>query len=324
MSASGGTRAIMAALTANIGIAISKFVAYVLTGSSSMLAESIHSVADSSNQVLLLIGGKRAARRASAVHQFGYGRARYVYAFIVSIVLFTLGGLFALYEAWHKFADPHPIESWQWVPVTVLVVAIGLETRSFWVAIQEANAVRGKRPMMEYVKTSRSPEIPVILLEDFGALVGLVFGLFGVSMTLVTDDGRWDAVGSAAIGVLLVIIAVFLAIEMYSMLIGESAMPEHHDAIERALPGEGVEHVIHMRTMHLGPDDVLVAAKVAVPAGSTAAEISAAIDRAEERVRAAVPLRAQIYLEPDVYSAERTTGGSTAAGPAGEPVVPGH
>ncbi|TRW43660.1 cation diffusion facilitator family transporter [Georgenia yuyongxinii] len=305
MSASGGTRAIIAALTANVGIAISKFVAYLLTGSSSMLAESIHSVADSGNQVLLLVGGRRAARRASDVHQFGYGRARYVYAFIVSIVLFTLGGLFALYEAWHKFAAPHPITSWQWVPVTVLLVAIGLEGRSFWVAIQEANHVRGKRSLMEFVKASRAPEIPVILLEDFGALVGLVFGLFGVSMTLVTGDGRWDAVGSAAIGVLLVIIAIFLAIEMYSMLIGESASPEHHRAIEEAIPGDGVERVIHMRTMHLGPDDVLVAAKVAVSAGATAEQIATAIDAAEERVRAAVPLKAQIYLEPDLYDAAR-------------------
>ncbi|WP_448073165.1 cation diffusion facilitator family transporter [Georgenia yuyongxinii] len=318
MSASGGTRAIIAALTANVGIAISKFVAYLLTGSSSMLAESIHSVADSGNQVLLLVGGRRAARRASAVHQFGYGRARYVYAFIVSIVLFTLGGLFALYEAWNKFAEPHAITSWQWVPVTVLVVAIGLEARSFWVAIHEANAVRGRHSLMEFIKGSRAPEIPVILLEDFGALVGLVFGLFGVGMTLVTGDGRWDAVGSAAIGVLLVIIAIFLAIEMYSMLIGESAAPEHHRAIEEAIPGDGVEQVIHMRTMHLGPDDVLVAAKVAVPAGTTAEQIATAIDQAEKRVRAAVPLKVQIYLEPDLYDAARAHE-ATASGAAAAP-----
>jgi cation diffusion facilitator family transporter len=306
MSASGGTKAIIAALTANVGIAVAKFVAFLLTGSSSMLAESIHSVADSGNQVLLLVGGKRAARRASAVHQFGYGRSRYIYAFIVSIVLFSLGGLFALYEAWHKFADPHPIESWQWVPIVVLLIAIGLEGRSFSVAIKEANAVRGTHSLREYIKVSRAPEIPVILLEDFGALVGLVFGLFGVSMTLVTHDGRWDAVGSAAIGLLLVVIAIYLAREMASMLIGESALPSHHRAMEAALPGEGIERVIHMRTMHLGPDEVLVAAKVAVPAGASATEIAAAIDRGEERVRAAVPLKTLIYLEPDIYHAERS------------------
>ncbi|WP_127131939.1 cation diffusion facilitator family transporter [Georgenia sp. SYP-B2076] len=304
MSASGGTKAIIAALTANIGIAVAKFVAYLLTGSSSMLAESIHSVADSGNQVLLLVGGKRAARKASSVHQFGYGRSRYVYAFIVSIVLFSLGGCFALYEAWHKFAEPHPIDSWQWVPVVVLVLAIVLESRSFMVAIKEANAVRGSHSLMEYVRASRAPEIPVILLEDFGALVGLVFGLFGVGMTLATHDGRWDAVGSAAIGILLVVIAIFLAREMASMLLGESALPAHHDAIEKALRGEGVDEVIHMRTLHLGPDDVLVAAKVAVSANDSAEQIARAIDAAEVRVRAAVPLHLQIYIEPDLLRAD--------------------
>ena len=311
MSASGGTRAIIAALTANIGIAVAKFVAYLLTGSSSMLAEAIHSVADSGNQGLLLLGGKRAARKASAVHQFGYGRSRYVYAFIVSIVLFTLGGCFALYEAWHKFAEPHPITAWQWVPVTVLVLAIALETRSFMVAIQEANAVRGEHSLMEYVKISRSPEIPVILLEDFGALVGLIFGLFGVSMTLVTGDGRWDAIGSAAIGVLLVVIAVYLAREMSSMLVGESALPAHHAAIETALRGEGVDDIIHMRTLHLGPDEILVAAKVAVSANDSAEQIAAAIDAAEVRVRAAVPLTLKIYIEPDLLRADGRRRAST-------------
>jgi cation diffusion facilitator family transporter len=319
MSASGGTKAIIAALTANIGIAVAKFVAYVLTGSSSMLAESIHSVADSGNQVLLLVGGKRAARRASAVHQFGYGRSRYIYAFIVSIVLFSLGGLFALYEAWHKFADPHPIESWQWVPIAVLVIAIGLEGRSFMVALKEAKAVRGEHSLFEYIKASRAPEIPVILLEDFGALIGLVFGLFGVSMTLVTHDGRWDAVGSAAIGLLLVVIAIFLAREMASMLIGESALPSHRRAIEAALPGDGIDRVIHMRTMHLGPDEILVAAKVGVPEGATAERIATAIDRAEVRVRASVPLKTLIYLEPDIYSAERAQEPAAADEPGAAP-----
>ena len=185
-----------------------------------MLAESVHSVADSSNQALLLIAGKRATRRASEVHQFGYGRVRYVAAFVVSIVLFTLGGLFALYEAWHKYTDPHPIDSWQWVPIAVLLIAVAMESLALRTAVIEANHARGKMSIRQYVRQSRSPEIPVILLEDTGALCGLVFALFGVSMTLATGDGRWDAVGSAAIGVLLVVIAVFLAIEMHSMLIG--------------------------------------------------------------------------------------------------------
>jgi len=306
VAASGGTRAVFVALLANIGIAIAKFGGYLLTGSSSMLAESVHSVADSSNQALLLIAGKRATRRASEVHQFGYGRVRYVAAFVVSIVLFTLGGLFALYEAWHKYSDPHPIDSWQWVPIAVLLIAVAMESFALRTAVIEANHARGKMSLRQYVRQSRSPEIPVILLEDTGALCGLVFALFGVSMTLATGDGRWDAVGSAAIGVLLVVIAVFLAIEMHSMLIGESALPAHHDAIEASLCGEGIDRVIHMRTMHLGPDDVLVAAKVAVTATDSADEIAAAINAAEARVRAAVPLRLQIYIEPDLFRKDGT------------------
>lgn len=308
MAASGGTRAVVVALLANIGIAIAKFGGYLLTGSSSMLAESVHSVADSSNQGLLLIAGKRATRRASDVHQFGYGRVRYVAAFVVSIVLFTLGGLFALYEAWHKYTDPHPIDSWQWVPIAVLLIAVAMESFALRTAVIEANHVRGKMSLRQFVRQSRSPEIPVILLEDTGALCGLVFALFGVSLTLATGDGRWDAVGSAAIGVLLVVIAVFLAIEMHSMLIGESALPAHHDAIEASLCGEGIDRVIHMRTMHLGPDDVLVAAKVAVTATDSAEEIAAAINAAEARVRASVPLRLQIYIEPDLFRRDGAAG----------------
>ncbi len=300
MASSGGTRAVVVALLANIGIAIAKFGGFLLTGSSSMLAESVHSVADSSNQALLLLGAKRATRRASDVHQFGYGRVRYVAAFVVSIVLFTLGGLFALYEAWHKYSDPHPIDDWQWVPIAVLLVAMAMESIALRTAVKEANHARGRMSLRRFVRQSRSPEIPVILLEDTGALAGLVFALFGVPMTLATGDGRWDAVGSAAIGLLLVVIAVFLALEMYSMLIGESALPAHREAIEAALPGEGIDRVIHMRTMHLGPDDVLVAAKVAVTATDSAEEIAAAINGAEDRVRASVPLRLQIYIEPDL------------------------
>lgn len=301
MSASGGSKAVLAALAANLGIAVTKFVAYLLTGSSSMLAEAVHSVADSGNQGLLLLGGKRATRAASPSHQFGYGRARYVYAFIVSIVLFTLGGCFALYEAWHKFSDPHPIEGrWWWVPLAVLALGIVMEGLSFRTAIREANHVRGTKSFGRYVRESRAPEIPVILLEDFGALIGLVLALFGVSMTLITHDGRWDAIGSGAIGVLLVVIAAFLAFEMNSMLLGESADPEHQKAIEAAIPGDGIVSVIHLRTLHLGPDEVLVAAKVEVERADDAAHVADAIDGAEVRIRAAVPLKTQIYLEPDL------------------------
>ncbi|MPV38059.1 cation diffusion facilitator family transporter [Georgenia subflava] len=315
--ASGGTKAVITALFANLGIAIAKFVGYLLTGSSSMLAESVHSVADTSNQALLLIGGRRARRKASSEHQFGYGRVRYVYAFIVSIVLFSLGGLFALYEAWHKFSDPHPIDSWQWVPITVLLLAMVMEGFALRTAVIEANHVRGKMTLFQFVKASRAPEIPTILLEDTGALLGLVFGLFGVGMTLATGDGRWDAVGSAAIGVLLVVIAVFLAREMMSMLVGESALPHHQHALRNALPGQGVDRVIYMRTMHLGPDDVLVAAKVSVPRSSSAEQIADAIDAAEVRLREAVPLKLHIYLEPDLYSQAEAAAGPDLDAPAG-------
>ncbi|MFC3689623.1 cation diffusion facilitator family transporter [Aquipuribacter hungaricus] len=310
MSTGGGTTAIIAALLANVGIALTKLFAYLLTGSSSMLAESVHSFADSGNQLLLLVGGRRARRHATPEHPFGYGRERYVYAFVVSIVLFSLGGLFALYEAWHKYADPHPIEDWRWVPVAVLLVAIGLESYSFRTAIRESNHVRGDRGWVQFVRTAKAPELPVVLLEDAGALLGLVFALLGVSMTLLTGDGRWDAAGTAMIGLLLVAIAAVLAVEMKSLLLGESATVEHVRAIEAALPGAGVDRIIHMRTMHLGPEELLVAAKIAVPGTSSAAEVADAIDGAERRVRAAVPIARVIYLEPDLYAVP--DGASTA------------
>jgi cation diffusion facilitator family transporter len=301
MSTSGGTKAILAALAANLGIAVTKFVAFALTQSSSMLAESIHSVADSGNQLLLLIGGRRARREATPQHPFGYGRERYLYAFMVAIVLFTVGGLFALYEAYHKWHDPHPIEGrWWWVPLVVLVAAIVMEGFSFRTAIRESNHTRGNRSWPQFVRTAKAPELPVVLLEDLAALTGLVFALVGVSLTLVTHDGRWDAVGSASIGLLLVVVAVVLGLEMKSLLLGESATPAQVRAITNALVGDGVESVIHQRTLHIGPEELLVAAKVGVPAAITAAEVAQASAAAERRVRAAVPIATVIYLEPDI------------------------
>jgi len=300
MSTEGGTRAIVAALAANLGIAATKLVAWGLTRSSSMLAEAIHSVADSGNQVLLLIGGKRAEREATEEHPFGYGRSRYLYAFIVSVVLFSVGGLFALYEAYHKWTDAHGIESWQWVPVTVLLVAVAMESYSFRTAIHESNKVRGDRSWVSFVRQAKSPELPVILLEDLAALIGLVFALFGVVMTLVTDDGRWDALGTALIGVLLVCVAAVLALETSSLLLGEGANRDDVRLIRESLVGAGVERVIHLRTMYVGPDELLVAAKIAVPRTESAADVSEAIDAAEKRVRNAVPTAKIIFLEPDI------------------------
>ncbi|MFE3458489.1 cation diffusion facilitator family transporter [Nocardiopsis aegyptia] len=316
MSVEGSTKAVVMALGANLGIAVTKFVAFGLTGSSAMLAEGIHSVADSGNQGLLLLGGKRARRGATPEHPFGYGRERYIYAFLVSIVLFSMGGLFALYEAWHKLSDPHPITEWQWVPVVVLVVAIGMESFAMRTAIKESNAVRGKASWVEFVRRSKSPELPVILLEDAGALVGLVFALFGVGLTLITGNGVWDGLGTAAIGVLLVVIAIVLAVEMKSLLIGESATREHVREIESAIVGvDDINGIIHMRTLHIGPEELLVAAKIAVDAEDDAQRIARAIDTAEERIRAAVPIARMIYLEPDLLREERSEP-SAAADPA--------
>jgi cation diffusion facilitator family transporter len=301
MSASGGTKAVVAALLANLGIAFTKFVAFALTGSSSMLAEGVHSVADSGNQVLLLVGGKRSNREATSKHPFGYGRERYIYAFIVSIVLFSIGGVFALYEGIHKVRSPESIDKWQWVPVAVLVVAVTLESLSFRTAIGEANRLRHGVGWVAFIRHARAPELPVILLEDFGALIGLVLALFGVGLTLITGDGVWDGIGTLGIGALLVCIATVLAIETKSLLIGESATPQQVAAITAALEAApGHDRVIHLRTMHLGPDELLVGAKVATGTGRSATDIADAIDDAEARIRAAVPIARVIYLEPDI------------------------
>lgn len=301
MSTSGGSKAIVAALAANLGIAVTKFVAFLLTQSSSMLAESIHSVADSGNQALLLLGGRRARRGATAAHPFGYGRERYIYAFIVSIVLFSVGGLFALYEGYHKISHPEPISAWQWVPVLVLVAAIGMESFSFRTAITESNVVRGNTSWLDFVRRAKAPELPVVLLEDFAALLGLVLALLGVSLTLITGSGIWDGLGTAAIGLLLVAVAVFLATETKSLLLGESATDKDVAAIEAAVSGiAGVDGLIHMRTMHLGPEELLVAAKIAVAGEVSAAEVARAIDQVEAKIREAVPIARVIYLEPDL------------------------
>jgi len=317
LSAAGGSRAIVAALAANLGIAVTKFVAFLLTGSSSMLAESIHSVADSGNQGLLLVGGRRAKRAATPEHPFGYGRERYIYAFIVAIVLFSVGGLFALYEGWHKLQHPEPIDEWQWVPIAVLLAAVAMEGFSFRTAIVESNHVRGGQSWVQFVRHAKAPELPVILLEDLGALIGLVLALIGVSLTLITGDGTWDGLGTVCIGVLLVVIAVVLALETKSLVLGEGATPEAVRRIEAALlADDSVERVIHMRTLHLGPEELLVAAKIAVRHDDTAAEVARAIDAAEVRVREAEPIARVIYLEPDLLRPAAEPADRPAAEPA--------
>jgi cation diffusion facilitator family transporter len=309
MSTEGGTKAVLAALLANLGIATMKFVAFFLTGASSMLAEGIHSVADSGNQVLLLFGGKRAKREATPEHPFGFGRERYIYSFIVAIVLFSVGGLFALYEAYHKWHEVHEGEPnelldgglW-WVAVAVLAGAIVMEGFSFRTAIRESNHTRGDTGWLEFIRRAKAPELPVILLEDFAALIGLVLALFGVGLSVLTDNGYFDVAGTAAIGVLLVGVAVVLGIETKSLLLGESASPEALRRLRTSLEEtEGVERVIHMKTLHLGPEELLVAVKIAVARSESAAHVARTIDAAERAMRAVEPSATAIYVEPDIY-----------------------
>jgi cation diffusion facilitator family transporter len=301
MSTSGGSRAVIAALLANLGIAASKFIAFLVTGSSSLLSEAVHSVADSGNQLLLLRGRKQARREATPEHPFGYGRSRYVYAFLVAIILFSLGGMFALYEGWYKITHPEKLSNPLWA-FGVLIVSIILEALSLRTAVKESRQLRGDVPWNKFVRSAKAPELPVVLLEDVGALFGLLFALFGVAAAVITGDGRWDGAGSLVIGGLLVLIAIFLAREMSSLLIGESGSEEHVAAILKALEtGNDIERVIHLKTLHLGPDELMVAAKITVRHDETAASIAQAINNAEARIRSAVPLKCVIYIEPDIF-----------------------
>jgi cation diffusion facilitator family transporter len=295
-------RAVVAALAANLGIAATKFVAFAITGSASMLAESVHSVADSANQVLLLVGRTRSRRAETQEHPFGFGAERYVYAFIVAVVLFVVGSIFSLFEGISRIRHPEHVLS-PVVAFAVLGIAIGLEAFSFRTAISESGRTRGSASWRAFIRHAKAPELPVVLLEDFAALIGLGFALIAVTLATVTGNGRWDGAGSLAIGVLLGCVAAVLAVEMKSLLVGESAAPDVQRAIVRAIEaGSGIERVIHLRTLHVGPDSLLVAAKVAVGRHQTAQHIASAIDAAEVRVRAAVPIAGLIFLEPDLYS----------------------
>ncbi|KZB87664.1 cation diffusion facilitator family transporter [Amycolatopsis regifaucium] len=299
MSAGGGTKAIIAALVANAGIAAAKFTGFLITGSSSMLAESVHSLADTSNQGLLLLGHKTSQRKATRTHPFGFGRDRYFYSFIVALMLFSLGSVFALWEGIHKISEPEALTS-PLVAVGILVVAIGLESYSFYTAIQESKKIKGDAGWWAFIRQAKTPELPVVLLEDAGALLGLVFALIGVGLSVVTGEPVWDGIGTVMIGLLLGIIAIILIIEMKSLLIGEGASPADLDTIVDELAAGKVERVIHIRTLYIGPDEMLVAAKLALVPGLDTADIAQAIDDAEARVRAKVPTAKLIYLEPDL------------------------
>ncbi|MDH6242450.1 cation diffusion facilitator family transporter [Mycobacterium sp. OTB74] len=301
MSASGSARAIVAALLANAGIALAKFVGFLITGSSSMLAEAVHSVADTSNQGLLLWGQREARRDADSLHPFGYGRSRYFYSFVVALVLFTLGSVFALYEGYHKITHSQALSS-PVVAIAILVVAIALESYSFRTALIESRPLKGSGGWWRFIRTSRNPELPVVLLEDSGALVGLMFALGGVGLTMLTGDPVWDGVGTAAIGVLLGVIAVVLMVEMHSLLIGEGGTSEEIRGILAALESTAhVDRIIHLRTQYLGPEEMLVGVKIALAPEMDLGAVAATIDAAEVAVRAAVPAARIIYIEPDLY-----------------------
>ncbi len=302
MAAGGGKKAILAALFANAGIALAKFIGFLITGSSSMIAESVHSVADTSNQGLLLLGMKTSKREATDEHPFGYGRDRYFYSFIVALVLFTLGSMFAIYEGIHKIQHPEELTS-PLVAVVILVVAIVLEIFSFRTAIVESRPLKGDGTWWQFIRQAKTPELPVVLLEDAGALFGLILALLGVSLAALTGDVVWDGLGTICIGLLLGVIAVILIIETKSLLIGEGSAPVELGTITSALVGEGVDRVIHIKTQYLGPDELLVAAKIGLAAGLSVEEVAQVIDDAEHRIRAAIPEARLIYLEPDLYRA---------------------
>lgn len=296
----GGTKAILAAFLANLGIAIAKLVGFAATASSAMLAESVHSFADTGNQALLLLGGRSAKREATREHPFGYGRERYFWSFVVSVVLFTLGSVFALYEGISKLRNPHELDSPQWA-IGILLGAILLEGYSFRTAVVAANPLRQGASWWAYIRNSKAPELPVVLLEDLGAMLGLVIALVAISLALITDNPIWDGGGTVAIGALLGVIAVILAIEMRSLLIGESASTSDRAAIIEAIEGAPhVERLIHIKTQHLGPEELLVAAKVAFPPNLSLREVATAIDELEVSVRQRVPYARSIYIEPDV------------------------
>ncbi len=313
MSTHGGTKAIIAALMANLGIAVTKIIAWAFSGAVSMLAEGVHSLADSGNQLLLLLGGKRAQRSPSAAHPFGYGRERFFYAFVVSIILFTIGGVFSIYEGINKLQHPHELEMW-WLPMLVLAISIGLESFSLRTAIKESNPLRGNASWVQFIRHAKAPELPVVLLEDVAALLGLLFAFVGIGLTVITGNGVFDAIGTLFIGALLVTVAIVLGIETKSLLVGEGARPEDHTAIAKAIEdSSAVTELIHMKTLYLGPDELLVAAKVGFGPTAKLVDVAAEIDAIERRIRSIVPVARVIYIEPDVFRPAGKSAPSTEA-----------
>jgi cation diffusion facilitator family transporter len=291
-------RTIFYALGANLAIAVAKTGAAIATGSSAMLAEAIHSYADSGNQGLLLWGMKQAKRPPSPDYPLGWGKAVFFWSFIVALVLFSLGGLFSVYEGWHKLAHPEDL-SYPWVAVGVLVFGLIAETVSLRACLQEVNKVRGRKTLWQWFRESRQSELVVILGEDLAALLGLALALLAVLMTIVSGNPMWDALGSMAIGVVLILVAAGIGYEIKGLLIGQSADPETVARLREFLEKQDhVDTVLRILTLQLGTS-LMVALKVKMNSAS-AAEMVAAINRAERALRAEFPEIQWLFFEPDV------------------------
>jgi cation diffusion facilitator family transporter len=321
MAKGDSKRAVFAALAANLGIAVAKFIGFAFTRSSSMLAEGVHSLADTGNQLLLLLGHRRSQQGPNPVHPFGYGRERYFWGFVVAIVLFTLGSVFAIVEGIEKILHPHQLESLGWA-LAILAVAAVLEGSSLRTALHESKPEREGRSWWAFVRGTKSPELPVLLLEDTGALIGLVIAFVALLLAAATDNSVFDGIGSVLIGLLLGTIAVVLATEMKSLLIGESASEDDVQAIVDAIEGaDRVRELIHLRTEHLGPDQLLVVAKVDFDPTLSFAELARTIDAVEVRIRAALERDAVIYIEPDVARPRPAEADAEVDAPPAEPTA---
>lgn len=292
-------RAILYAFMANFGIAIAKSWAAWLTGSGSMLAEAIHSYADTGNQVLLFLGLKQSQRPADDEHPLGYGKLSYFWSFVVAILLFSMGGLFSIYEGLHKLQNPEPL-SQIWIAIVVLVLAMLLEGLSLYGALREIRKIRGERPFREWLKHTRNSELVVVLGEDIGAQLGLMFALGFLVLAEITGDPVYDALGSICIGVILIIISAFVASRIRSLLVGRSAEPDIQDAINAIISEQdGIENVFNTITMQFGPDTML-AAKIKMRPGMDIEDVVSKINALERELKARVPNLRWCFIEPDV------------------------
>ena len=290
-------------MLANLGIAVTKLIAALFSGSGAMLAEAVHSFADTINQVLLLVGGRRSTKAADEEHPFGYGRARFLYGFLVAIILFSVGGAYSIYEGIHKLQNPEPLEV-PWLPIVVILISMVLEGFAFRTARHESLPFKGSGSWISFIRRAKAPELPIVLLEDTAALTGLVFALLGVGLTIITGNPLFDALGTLFIGALLILVAIILGIETKSLLIGEGASPENVATIRDAINAHPtVESLIHMKTLYLGPDELMIAAKVAFPKATRLVEIATAIDALEADIRTKIPTARVIYIEPDLFHA---------------------